>query len=145
MNCFRVSLRPNVIETIEEEIYSTAADSPDGIVETGGWLWSPQDANWWAYGIDVAEASGPGLGAEKSYDSLILPTEHLLDMDVLFRREHLELSGGWHLHPGGDDMPSERDLDRIEKVLDLRAIWSPVLLALLSSSLPVAVAMTAGQ
>jgi hypothetical protein len=47
----------------------------------------------------------------------------MTDLDLLFRREGLELCGGFHSHPGGDDQPSEKDDDRIGSVLNLRRIW----------------------
>jgi proteasome lid subunit RPN8/RPN11 len=124
LTLYRVTLQPNVLETIEEEILNTAADSPEQIVETGGWLWSPQGVGWWGSdGIDVQEASGPGLDAEKRYDELTFQTGHMFDLDVMFRRDGLELCGGWHTHPSGDSQPSEADLNRIGYVLDMRAIW----------------------
>lgn len=88
---FRVRLSPKVEEAIEEEIFQTACESPDDVVETGGWLWSPQGAAWWGDGVDVQEASGPGLDATKAYGALTLSTDYLIDLDALFRRDGLEL------------------------------------------------------
>lgn len=122
---FRVRLSPKVEEAIEEEIFQTACDSPDDVGETGGWLWSPAGVGWWGLdGIDVQEASGPGLDATKAYGALTLSTDYLIDLDALFRADGLELCGGWHLHPSANDMPnSDEDLQRIAYVLNLRRVW----------------------
>ena len=124
MAVYQVRLQPKALETIEEELAFTDWDSTEGSVETGGWLWSPQGAGWWGPdGIDVQEASGPGPTAEKGYDELTLQSRYMLDLDELFRRDGLELCGGFHVHPSGDSTPSELDLNRIGYVLDLRAGW----------------------
>lgn len=123
MTCFRVSLGPHALETIEEEIFNTSCDHPDGLVETGGWLWSRQDENWWIGGLRVVEASGPGPGAVRAYDSVILPTDYVLDLDLMLRDEGLSLCGRWHLHPGHDDTPSGVDVESIAKVIEYRSIW----------------------
>lgn len=123
MTVYEVRLPLSVQEKITEEIFETAVNNPEGFVETGGWCWSPQGQAWWGDGLDIIEASGPGIGAERTYDTLFLPSDHLLDLDEMFRRDGLELCGGWHLHPSGDQFPSELDLTRVGRVLDLRAIW----------------------
>ena len=123
MNVFRVFLSEKAIEIIEEEIIYTAVDYPDGVVECGGWLWSAQDSNWFIDGLEVVEASGPGPGAVKTYDTMVLPTDYLLEMDELFRRDGLELCGRWHIHHGGSDQPSEADLNSFGQIIGTRAIW----------------------
>jgi hypothetical protein len=117
-------LRPNVREAIDKEIDVALPLLKDG-GETGGWLWSPQGVGWWGDdGIDVQEASGPGPDAVYGYGSLTLGAGYLHDLDELFRRERLELCGGWHTHPNGNDQPSSVDFDeRISTVLDLRKAW----------------------
>jgi hypothetical protein len=123
MAVYRVTLQPSAVKTIEEELAFTAWDSTEGFVETGGWLWSPQGAGWCGPdGIDVREACGPGLDATKSYDELTFQTNHMFDLDEMFRRDGMELCGGWHSQPS-DSQPSEKDLNRIAYVLNLRADW----------------------
>jgi hypothetical protein len=123
---YHVRLSERAKETIEEEIAFTDFESKQGQTgfrESGGWLWSRQDAGWWGPdGLEIVEASGPGGTAEKTWDELNMPFKHVESLDEMFRREGLELSGGWHTHPHGD-MPSEVDLKRIGYVLDMRAVW----------------------
>jgi hypothetical protein len=126
MNGYEVVLSETAQATIEEEIFNTATDSLDNmVVESGGWMWTEQGRDWEAEGrIEIVEACGPGLGAQKSYDGLVLPTDHLRNMDIMFRIDGLELCGGWHLHPGASGFPSDADLTRIELVVDMRAVWN---------------------
>jgi hypothetical protein len=121
---YPVRLSENALAAIEQEWFDTACDYFDqGVVEFGGWLWCRQDADWEADGVEIIEACGAGPGAEKSYNSMVLPTGHMLDLDLLFRSEGLQLCGGFHSHPSGTDQPSEKDFDRIGAVINLRRIW----------------------
>jgi hypothetical protein len=45
------------------------------------------------------------------------------DLCELYRREGLELVGGWHVHVDSPSIPSSVDLDRIGMVLDYRATF----------------------
>jgi hypothetical protein len=120
---YRVTLQPNVRKAIDREIDAALPTLKKG-GETGGWLWSPQGEGWWGFdGIDVQEASGPGPDAVYGYRELTLGTGYMHDLDELFRREGLELCGGWHCHPSGNDAPSSVDMERIGKVLELRSLW----------------------
>lgn len=132
MNVYPIRLSPHVLEVIEQEWFDTVCDYFDQpMVEFAGWLWSRQGADWSVDGIEIVEAAGAGIGAEKSCGevkfSVDYLTGYLLDLDLLFRAERLELCGGFHSHPQGSDQPSDGDMDpdtgRIAAVLNLRTIW----------------------
>jgi hypothetical protein len=88
----------------------------------GGWLWSERGSAWWG-GLEVVEASGPGPDDICAFEHVTFMRGHLHDLAEMFRRDGLELCGGWHVHPSGDTMPSTIDEDRISTVLKLRADW----------------------
>jgi hypothetical protein len=119
---FEVSIGENAQEVIHGELKRNERTIQGGR-EVGGWLWSEQGSAWWG-GLEVVEASGPGPDDLCTFEQITFMRGHLHDLDEMFRREGLELCGGWHVHPRGDTMPSTIDLDdRISTVLKLREDW----------------------
>jgi hypothetical protein len=106
---------------IDAEIERARREIERGI-ETGGWLWSRQGVGWWG-GLEVVEASGPGPDDIRGWHEMTLQRGYMHDLDELYRRDGLELCGGWHVQPSGDTTPSSVDEDRIATVLALRADW----------------------
>jgi hypothetical protein len=123
MTVYRVDLTPNARAQILGEIQEAAYDIQRGH-EAGGWLFGPADAGWWA-GIEVSEATGPGeRSVSEAYGGMTLDEGYLHDLCELYRRESLELLGGWHLHLFSSSIPSSIDIDnRIARVLDYRATF----------------------
>jgi hypothetical protein len=119
MTVYRVDLTPTARAQIVGELQESAYDLKRGH-ETGGWLFGPADAGWWG-GIEVLEATGPGERSVRGYGEMTLDRGYVHDLCELYRRESLELIGGWHIHVDTPSIPSSVDLDRIGMVLDYRA------------------------
>lgn len=119
---FQVHFGELARETIAEELKACAGLIERGI-ETGGWLFTRQGAGWWhaLEGLEIVEASGPGPGCEREFESLTRSKEYLRDLEQMLWADGLELAGGWHTHRSGNDAPSSADMSHIESVLDLRA------------------------
>jgi proteasome lid subunit RPN8/RPN11 len=116
-----ISIGPKAQYVIEDELKRAERNIQRGR-EVGGWLWSRQDSAWWG-GLEIVEAAGPGPDDIYTFAEVTFMKGHLHDLDEMFRRDGLELCGGWHVHPSGDTMPSSIDEGRIATVLKLREDW----------------------
>jgi hypothetical protein len=121
VNVFQVDLTPTARAQIVGELDDSAVDLAKGI-ETAGWLFGPAGQGWWG-GIEVSVATGPGSRSLKAYGEVTLDRDYVHDLCELYRREDLELVGGWHVHVDSPSIPSSVDLDRIGMVLDYRATF----------------------
>jgi hypothetical protein len=122
LHVFRVNLQPSARAQITGELQESAYDLERGH-ETGGWLFGAAGEGWWG-GITVCEATGPGENSVRAYGEMTLDRGYLHDLCELYRRESLELLGGWHVHVDSPSIPSSIDIDnRIAMVLDYRATF----------------------
>jgi proteasome lid subunit RPN8/RPN11 len=87
---------------IRREIRSAAVEFDFREVETGGWLLS--DERW---PDRIVLATDAGEGASYSRSSVHLDLDRAEEMKRTY--PHLSLRGDWHLHPTGDEIPSETD------------------------------------
>lgn len=119
MAIYYVELKPAARGAINAELERAAPLIAAG-QETGGFLFTPQGATWWS-GISVEEATGPGPKAVHGVGALDTDSDFLDAIDQRFRREdfQLEFAGHWHLHPSGDDQPSDEDIERVDATLEL--------------------------
>ena len=111
-------------QEIQKELDRSRADISQGH-ETGGWLFAEKDTPWWrTEGITIEYASGPSDKAVRGPGAIDMDTDALFSAaDVLLEKHGLEVVGAWHIHPGGDDQPSDTDIERVAALLSFRSEW----------------------
>ena len=111
-------------QEIRKELDRSRADISQGH-ETGGWLFAEKDTPWWrTEGITIEYASGPSDKAVRGPGAIDMDTDALFSAaDVLLEKHGLEVVGAWHIHPGGDDQPSDTDIERVAALLSFRSEW----------------------
>ena len=98
---YRATLGYEAEQTILTDIRWTQENVGD--VESGGWLFTAERNPEY-----ILMATVPGSDSDSTRSSINLGFEQLEAAQRLHR--DYEVSGCWHFHPGGGDVPSETDL-----------------------------------